>query len=340
MPISSSPQPDNAKRDLTIKALMTLVAAAVIAGCSSTAGSLAPHGRTTGTSNVSRALPAESPTPAPAETQSCSDGDSGDASCTVQRGSGAASNAPSAGLTPQQLRSAYGLPPASSGAAIGGPTVAIVDAYNDKSAESDLATYRSQFGLPPCTSKNGCFSIDMMTGAKIAPGQYKKLDGGVAQTTWNDEIALDLAMASAACPICKIALVEAGGQDLDSLAVALNAAAALNPSAIGVSWGVVENGNVANIDADAQAALQPPGHPDRRRRRRPRSGAVPCIVAVRDLRGRHDARAVAGYGARMVGDRLERQRERLQRALPGAAVAERIRGMLRRASGPRRVVHR
>src|SRR5262249_7359046 len=39
----------------------------------------------------------------------------------------------------------------------GNQTIAIVDAYDNPSAESDLATYRSTFGLPPCTTANGCF---------------------------------------------------------------------------------------------------------------------------------------------------------------------------------------
>ena len=56
------------------------------------------------------------------------------------------------GYGPSDLVSAYGLP-ANGGA---GQTVAIVDAFDDPSAEADLATYRAQFGLPPCTTANGC----------------------------------------------------------------------------------------------------------------------------------------------------------------------------------------
>jgi subtilase family serine protease len=79
-------------------------------------------------------------------------------------------------------------------------------------------------------------------------------------TTWNDEISLDLAMASAACPNCRLLLVEALGQDLDSLADAVNTAASYGPAAISNSWGVPEGGgNVPNIDSDAQAAFNHPG---------------------------------------------------------------------------------
>src|SRR5450759_2271716 len=59
------------------------------------------------------------------------------------------------GFNPGDLQSAYNLPSATDGA---GMTVAIVDAYDDPKAESDLAVYRSQFpGLPACTTSNGCF---------------------------------------------------------------------------------------------------------------------------------------------------------------------------------------
>jgi subtilase family serine protease len=51
------------------------------------------------------------------------------------------------GWAPADLQSAYRLP--STGGA--GQTVAIVDAYDNPNAESDLAVYRAQFGLPPCT---------------------------------------------------------------------------------------------------------------------------------------------------------------------------------------------
>src|SRR5690242_14548674 len=65
----------------------------------------------------------------------------------------AAAAAAPAGYGPSDLRSAYKL--TSSGSA--SQTVAIVDAYDDPTAEHDLGVYRSQFGLPACTTANGCF---------------------------------------------------------------------------------------------------------------------------------------------------------------------------------------
>ena len=67
-------------------------------------------------------------------------------------GSPFAGTAPS-GLVPADLRGAYAITASGSSST----TIAIVDAYDDPNAESDLAVYRSQFGLPACTTANGCF---------------------------------------------------------------------------------------------------------------------------------------------------------------------------------------
>src|SRR5712691_1419417 len=56
------------------------------------------------------------------------------------------------GYRPADLVSAYNVPAGS-----GSPTVAIVDAYDNPNAASDLAAYRAQFGLSPCTVASGCF---------------------------------------------------------------------------------------------------------------------------------------------------------------------------------------
>jgi hypothetical protein len=56
------------------------------------------------------------------------------------------------GYEPASLRSAYNLPSASAGA---GQTVAIVDAYNDPNAVSDLAAYRATWGLSARNAASG-----------------------------------------------------------------------------------------------------------------------------------------------------------------------------------------
>ncbi len=61
------------------------------------------------------------------------------------------------GYGPSELQSAYYLSALSS-AQGAGKTIALVDAYDDPNAESDLATYRAQYGLPSCTTAGGCFT--------------------------------------------------------------------------------------------------------------------------------------------------------------------------------------
>jgi hypothetical protein len=99
-----------------------------------------------------------------------------------------------AGYGPADLASAYKLPATGTG-----QTVAIVDAYNDPTAELDLAAYRNQYGLAPCTTTNLCFQKVDQTGGTA----YPATDAG-----WAQEISLDLDTVSATCPNCKILLVE------------------------------------------------------------------------------------------------------------------------------------
>ncbi|MFJ9901247.1 carboxypeptidase regulatory-like domain-containing protein [Streptomyces sp. NPDC091280] len=134
-----------------------------------------------------------------------------------------------AGLSPTDLQGAYGLPSDAAGA---GTTVAIVDAYDNPNAETDLAVYRSQFGLPPCTTANGCFRKTDQHGGTT----YPEPDGG-----WAGEIALDLDMVSAVCPQCSILLVEADDPAIDSLGAAENTAVALGASYVSNSWGASES---------------------------------------------------------------------------------------------------
>jgi len=129
------------------------------------------------------------------------------------------------GLHPADLQAAYGLPPSAGG------LVAVVDAYDDPVAESDLAVYRTAFGLPACTSQNGCFRKLGENGTASLPAP---------STTWAQEIALDLDMISAACPNCTIALVEANSSSLDDLGAAVDTAASLRPLAISNSYYAAE----------------------------------------------------------------------------------------------------
>jgi subtilase family serine protease len=127
------------------------------------------------------------------------------------------------GLVPADLRSAYALPQMTTDA-----TVAIVDAYDDPTAEADLAVYRSQFGEPACTTANGCFRKVGQDGGRALPDP----DGG-----WSQEISLDLDMASAVCPSCHLLLVEATSASQANLGAAVNTAARLGAAAVSNSYG-------------------------------------------------------------------------------------------------------
>ena len=129
------------------------------------------------------------------------------------------------GLFPADLQSAYKLPSATAGA---GRTIAIVDAFDDPAAESDLGVYRSQFGLPACTTANGCFRKVGQTGTTSLPRK---------NASWAEEISLDVDMVSATCPLCHILLVEANSNSFANLGAAVNTAARLGATAISNSYG-------------------------------------------------------------------------------------------------------
>ena len=140
------------------------------------------------------------------------------------------------GLGPADLQDAYKLPSANAG---GGATVAIVDAMDDPNAESDLATYRSQFGLPACTTANGCFRKVNQNG-KASP--LPQPDAG-----WAGEISLDVDMVSAVCPQCNIELVEADAPD-ENLFASINEAVALGAKFVSNSWGGGEDAGQTQLD--------------------------------------------------------------------------------------------
>ena len=141
------------------------------------------------------------------------------------------------GYGPADLRSAYNLP--SKGGV--GQTVAVVDAGDDPSAEADLAVYRKTYGLPPCTTAGGCFHKVNQKGAT------KPLPPDVG---WAVEIALDLDMASAACPSCHLLLVEGDDPSFDGLGTSENTAAKLGATEISNSYGGTEQNGIQTWAAD------------------------------------------------------------------------------------------
>jgi hypothetical protein len=142
-------------------------------------------------------------------------------------------------LTPQQLHAAYALPTAPSSSLL--QTIAVVDAYNDPTAEADLGVYDKQFGLPSCTTANGCF-LKLNESGKTGP--LPKTEGG-----WATEISLDVQMARAICQDCRVMLVEAGSSSFTDLGAAEEAAVKAGATEISNSYGGPEEAGDASYNA-------------------------------------------------------------------------------------------
>ena len=157
----------------------------------------------------------------------------GAASCNAQvvanaDGTPSAAGSPPAGaLGPAQFHAAYNLP----ATAAGTPTIAIVDAYDDPNIEADLGVFDSYYGLPACTTANGCFRKVNQTGGTFYP---------IVNSGWALEVALDVETAHAICQNCKILLVEANSNQNSNLYAAVNEAVKLGATAISNSWSTAE----------------------------------------------------------------------------------------------------
>ena len=215
-----------------------LVAAAALVGgmaAGPAASYAAPSSQASSSANPNANFLRSCP-PAPAGTAAC------DAILNTARSAGkpvpGASSTPS-GYGPAQLQSAYNLAFASSSTG-GTQTVAIVDAYNDPNAESDLGVYRSHYGLPPCTTANGCFKKVNQKGGTSYPKN---------NASWSQEISLDLDMVSAVCPNCKILLVEASSATFANLGTAVDEAAKLGATEISNSYGGGDSSSDTSLDS-------------------------------------------------------------------------------------------
>ena len=132
------------------------------------------------------------------------------------------------GLSPATIKSAYSF--STSMTAGAGTTIAIVDAYNDPTAEADLNVFSSAYGLPACTTANSCFQKVNQTGGT----QYPKTNAG-----WALEISLDVQWAHAIAPGAKILLVEATSNSFTNL-LAAEDYAANHAQYVSNSWGSSE----------------------------------------------------------------------------------------------------
>lgn len=134
----------------------------------------------------------------------------------------ATGNAP-IGMSPAAMKAAYHWPTSLS---LGtGQTVAIVSAFDAPTIEADLGVFDQQYGLPACTTANGCFT--------------KINQGGVGNPSWSFETHIDVEWVHAIAPGARIVLVEAKTNAFIDLLAGADAARNLATYVSG-SWGSPE----------------------------------------------------------------------------------------------------
>jgi subtilase family serine protease len=145
------------------------------------------------------------------------------------------------GYTPAQMLTAYGFNLIDNQGA--GQTIALVDAYDDASIEADLGVFDTQFGLPACTTANGCFTKIYASGTK--PG---------TNSNWALEMSLDVEWSHAIAPQAKIILVEAANQSDSALLGAVNVAVKNGATVVSMSFGLTEFSTETTADKIFKAA--------------------------------------------------------------------------------------
>jgi hypothetical protein len=166
-----------------------------------------------------------------------------------------------AGKGPADLAAAYHLPATSTST----NTIAIIDAGVDPNLASDLATYRSTYGLPACTTASGCLKLENFNGGAQPAPQRAGTVGSEDEEEIAVETSLDMDMASAACSSCHLLEVsvpfQAGVSDSNTstgeFAQAVATAAAAGAKAISISYGYTET--TTNTSGTDLADFNKPG---------------------------------------------------------------------------------
>lgn len=149
------------------------------------------------------------------------------------------------GLSPSAVASVYSLSGLSSSSGAGaGQVIALVDAYRDPNALSDLNTFNKQYGYPQlaaCTSlaqSGSCFQ-------QADPQGTPKVNSG-----WVLEESLDIEWAHAEAPGAKIVLVEAASNSNTNLFNAVSYANSIGATEVSMSWGGSEFSGETAYDSD------------------------------------------------------------------------------------------
>ena len=158
----------------------------------------------------------------------------------IYRGARANATGPT-GYTPAQMKTGYGFSRVGNEGA--GQTIALIDAYDAPTIESDLATFSTQFSLPACTTANGCFTKVYATGTKPP-----------SNADWATETSLDVEWSHAIAPQAKILLVEAAGQTDAELWQAVDAAVSHGATVLSMSFGLPEYNGETSADSHFETA--------------------------------------------------------------------------------------
>jgi subtilase family serine protease len=143
--------------------------------------------------------------------------------------------------TPQSMRAIYKLP--STG---GSGTIALVGAFHYPTAQNDLNVFSKRFGLPACTTSNGCFRVVYASGTKPR-----------TNCGWAQEAALDIQWAHAMAPNAKIVLVEAASNSFVDMFKAVDVATSIVTTGgkrgqVSMSWGGDEFPSELSFDSHFQ----------------------------------------------------------------------------------------
>ena len=148
------------------------------------------------------------------------------------------------GLPPSAIASVYKLSGLSGTSGAGaGQIIALIDAYNDPNALSDLNKFNSQYGYPALTtctslSQSGpCFEqVDAQGKAKVNSG-------------WALEESLDIEWAHAEAPDAKIVLVQAASNSDANLFGAVQYANSIGATEVSMSFGSSEFSGETSYDS-------------------------------------------------------------------------------------------
>ncbi len=161
---------------------------------------------------------------------------------------------PNGGLTPAELRSRYGLTNPAAGA---GEEVAVINSGGYPHANQDRKLYREHYELSTCDEEDSCFRTVNGRGEE---GKYP-----TTELRATEEDGLDLDMVSAACPACRILLVEAEpnkSPEAVEEAVRLGANVVTNSWTFGPEWGKAsqpkktkKTNTISNIPASRLSSL-------------------------------------------------------------------------------------